>query len=238
MLWPPLYTSGYGGGGGSFDTGANPDVVTSLRGSAGANGSVTITPITTAQPAGNVNDDGEPNYVMVLPETPIMTAQATGTAGARQDLNTVNSNFIERLRAGNAGITAQAKTLSDRISAGSDTSAVTGAQFITTEAGAKLIDTSGNKAVIAVGAGNSTLIGGAGNSGVIGGAGDDLFAFLNGHAGGHEDIYNFNGNDQLAFGGYTSNPIATEAVGATGDLIQLTDGTIINLVGVNHTVFS
>jgi hypothetical protein len=26
--------------------------------------------------------------------------------------------------------------------------------------------------------------------------------------------------------------------GSTGDLIQLTDGTIINLVGVNHTVFS
>jgi hypothetical protein len=31
-------------------------------------------------------------------------------------------------------------------------------------------------------------------------------------------------NDQLAFGGYTGDPIRTEAVGSTGDLIQLTDG--------------
>jgi hypothetical protein len=38
------------------------------------------------------------------------------------------------------------------------------------------------------------------------------------------------------FGGCTRTTIATEAVGSTGDLIQLTDGTIINLVGMNHTV--
>jgi hypothetical protein len=44
------------------------------------------------------------------------------------------------------------------------------------------------------------------------------------------------GRDALTIGGCTRNTIATEAVGSTGDLIQLTDGTIINLVGMNHTV--
>jgi hypothetical protein len=58
---------------------------------------------------------------------------------------------------------------------------------------------------------------------------------LTGHTEGRQDIYNFNGR---LSGGYTGDPIRPEAVGSTGDLIQLTDGTIINLVSVNHTVFT
>jgi hypothetical protein len=69
-------------------------------------------------------------------------------------------------------------------------------------------------------------------------SGDDAYGFLNGHTKGQQDINNFSGNDQLAFGGYTGDPIRTEAAGSTGDLIQLTDGTIITLVGVNHMVFT
>jgi hypothetical protein len=37
---------------------------------------------------------------------------------------------------------------------------------------------------------------------------------------------------------HTGNTIAREAVGSIGDLIQFADGTIINLVGVSHTVFT
>jgi Ca2+-binding RTX toxin-like protein len=121
---------------------------------------------------------------------------------------------------------------------GSGIATVAEAQFITTESGARVVNTSGEEAVVALGTGNSTLIGGAGNSAVIGGSGDDVYGFLNGHGGGQQDIYGFSGNDQLAFGGYTGNPIATEGVGSAGDLIQLSDGTIINLVGVNHTLFT
>jgi Tautomerase enzyme len=40
----------------------------------------------------------------------------------------------------------------------------------------------------------------------------------------------------VAFFGYAGNPIRTEAVGPTCDLLQLTDGMITNLVGVDHAV--
>ena len=176
-------TTGQGGGGGSLDLGSNGTISVGKMG----NGSIAITPVTTANPAAPQQPSAL-NYLEVLP--------------------------------------------------GSGTTNVAGAQFVSTDTGATLVNTSGEDAVVALGAGNSTLIGGAGNSAVICEGGNDIYGFLNGHAGGQEDIYNFNGSDKLAFGGYTSNPIATEAVGATGDLIQLTDGTIINLVGVNHTVFS
>jgi hypothetical protein len=174
-------TGGNGGGGGSLNIGSNPSVSVGNQG----NGSITISPVTTATPPIN---NGQPSNLLVLPESGAVT--------------------------------------------------VAGAQFITTDTGAKLVDTSSGDPVVALGAGNSTLIGGGGNSTVVCDGGNDVYGFLNGHAGGQQDIYNFNSTDQLAFGGYTGDPIMTEAVGSTGDLIQLTDGTIINLVGVNHTVFS
>jgi hypothetical protein len=42
------------------------------------------------------------------------------------------------------------------------------------------------------------------------------------------------GRGALALCG-SGKPIATEGVGSTGDLIQLADGTILNLVGSNLT---
>jgi hypothetical protein len=176
----------------------------------------------------------------------------SGRGGGGGSLDTGSNASVIAKGAGNGSLTlALTTTAQPATSVGNDgvqdyvmvlpeSGAVTvaGAQFITTDTGAKLVDTSSGDPVIAVGMGNSTLIGGGGNSNVVAEGGNDIYGFLNGHAGGQEDIYNFNSSDQLAFGGYTGDPIRTETVGATGDLIQLTDGTIINLVGVNHTVFS
>jgi serralysin len=92
-------------------------------------------------------------------------------------------------------------------------------------------------AIMALNGATDTVVGGTGNSTVLGGAGHDVFGFLDGHAGGHEAIEGLTANDVLVFGGYTSYPIASEQVLEGSDLITLTDGTQITLVGFDHKVF-
>jgi hypothetical protein len=87
--------------------------------------------------------------------------------------------------------------------------------------------------------GADTVVGGGGASTIYGGGGTDVFAFVNGHAGGTELIYNFTASDNFAFGGYGSlgGAIASESVSGSSDVITLSDKTVITLVGYDHTVF-
>jgi serralysin len=91
--------------------------------------------------------------------------------------------------------------------------------------------------------GADSVIGGGGASTITAGGGSDVFGFVNGHAGGSEVIIGFNSADNFAFGGYgysaTNAPTESyDTPGATGsDVITLTDGTTITLVGIDHKVF-
>jgi Ca2+-binding RTX toxin-like protein len=95
----------------------------------------------------------------------------------------------------------------------------------------------GTTAIMALNGAADTVVGGTGNSTVLGGTGPDVYAFLDGHAGGTEAIEGIKANDILAFGGYMSYPIASEAVINGSDTITLTDSTVITLVGFGHKVF-
>jgi hypothetical protein len=44
--------------------------------------------------------------------------------------------------------------------------------------------------------------------------------------------------DTIVFGGYGGDPIVTEGTLSGGDLITLSDGTLILLQGIDHKVFS
>ena len=92
--------------------------------------------------------------------------------------------------------------------------------------------------------GADTVVGGGGVSTITGGGGADVFGFVSGHAGGTETILNFTSKDTFAFGGYGSSPISAEtftvtntSTGAGTDVITLTDGTVINVVGVDAKIF-
>jgi Ca2+-binding RTX toxin-like protein len=88
-------------------------------------------------------------------------------------------------------------------------------------------------------AGADTVVGGGGASTIHGGGGNDVFAFVNGHAGGTEVITGFTTSDTFAFGGYgySATNVPTETVTGGNDMITLTDGTQITLVGIDHKVF-
>jgi Ca2+-binding RTX toxin-like protein len=92
-------------------------------------------------------------------------------------------------------------------------------------------------AIMALNGAADTVVGGTGHSTVLGGTGPDVYGFLNGHAGGTEEIEGIKANDILIFGGYTRYPIASEGVVNGSDTITLTDGTVITLVGFAHKVF-
>jgi Ca2+-binding RTX toxin-like protein len=83
-----------------------------------------------------------------------------------------------------------------------------------------------------------TLIGGSGNSTVVGGAGPDTYAFLAGHAGGSETILGLKQGDTIVFGNYSAGAIKSEDVSHGSDHITLSDGTSINLVNIDHKLFS
>jgi hypothetical protein len=82
-----------------------------------------------------------------------------------------------------------------------------------------------------------TVIGGTGSATVVGGAGPDTYVFLAGHAGGMETILGMKEGDQIDFGGYDSDPLASERLSNGGDQITLTDGTMIALVGLGQKLF-
>jgi Ca2+-binding RTX toxin-like protein len=84
---------------------------------------------------------------------------------------------------------------------------------------------------------SDTVLGGGGASTVFGGQGFDVYAFINGHAGGTADIYGFKPTDIMVFGGYAGNAIASENVVQGADVLVLTDGTVVTIEGYDHTIF-
>ena len=100
-----------------------------------------------------------------------------------------------------------------------------------------------------LGSGADTVVGGGGISVIQAGSGADVFAFVKGYAGGAEIISGFNATDNIVFQGYGYNLAATpsnappeQVLAPTsgsggGDLITLTDGTQIFLVGIDHKIF-
>jgi len=118
---------------------------------------------------------------------------------------------------------------------GVDLSQTTGAETIATNP----LGNSGTL-VATLGSGADSVIGGGGASTITAGSGNDVFGFVNGHAGGSEVIIGFNSNDTLAFGGYgySATNAPTENVTGGSDVITLSDGTTITLVGVDHKLFS
>ncbi|WP_072572147.1 calcium-binding protein [Granulibacter bethesdensis] len=91
------------------------------------------------------------------------------------------------------------------------------------------------------GSGNDTFFGGAGTSTIFGGGGQDVFAVVNGQAGGNLSIYGFEANSDLAILGYGQtaqdvlNAAQSTVVGGASSLqITLSDSTTITLVGVNQ----
>lgn len=117
--------------------------------------------------------------------------------------------------------------------AGTGTSIMNG----TTGTGAETVFTAGGQALIALNAAADTLVGGSGASTVVGGGGATIFAFLNGHAGGSEEILGFSAHDNLAFGGFAGWAITSETVVGGSDVMRLTDGTEITFLGLAHTLF-
>jgi len=111
----------------------------------------------------------------------------------------------------------------------------------TTGTGPQLVSTNpaGNSGALVaqLNGANDTVVGGSGEATIIGGSGKDTYSFLSGHAGGSEVISNFKPGDQLLFGGYGPNPLASEVVTGGSDHITLTDGTKIELLGLDHKVF-
>jgi Ca2+-binding RTX toxin-like protein len=83
-----------------------------------------------------------------------------------------------------------------------------------------------------------TVVGGSGNDTVLGGTGTDVYAFVNGHAGGTEDIYGLSPTSTLTFSGYGATPIASENVVNGSDTITLSDKTVITLENIDHKVFN
>jgi Ca2+-binding RTX toxin-like protein len=97
--------------------------------------------------------------------------------------------------------------------------------------------------VATLGSGADTVIGGSGASTITGGSGNDVFTFVKGHAGGTEVIFNYTKADNIAFAGYgyTSTIVPTETIGSfagvTSDIMTLSDGTKITLVGQETKLF-
>ncbi|WP_158806420.1 MULTISPECIES: hypothetical protein [unclassified Acidisoma] len=112
-----------------------------------------------------------------------------------------------------------------------------------TGTGPELMKTGSGNALIGLNAAADTVIGGSGASTVLGGIGDDVYAFVKNQTEGTEVILGFKvGKDALVFSpGYGDKPVASETIEkvagyGTSDVIQLTDGTTITLIGVSHKI--
>jgi Ca2+-binding RTX toxin-like protein len=110
-----------------------------------------------------------------------------------------------------------------------------------TGAGVELMKTGPGDAFIGLNGNADTVIGGSGASTVLGGTGHDIYAFVDGQGGGTEVIASFKvGKDALVFSpGYGNKAVASETIEkvagyGTSDVIKLTDGTTITLIGVSH----
>jgi Ca2+-binding RTX toxin-like protein len=104
----------------------------------------------------------------------------------------------------------------------------------TTGSGQELIlaPTSG-VAIVALNNNSDTVVAGGGNTTVVGGSGPDLYGFLPG-LGGSEAIFGFKATDRIQL----TAPISSETVADGSDMIEVSDGTRITLVGFAHKLFS
>lgn len=108
----------------------------------------------------------------------------------------------------------------------------------TTGTGPELVFAGAGATLVALGSGAETMIGGTGSAHVSGGTGSDVYGFIDGYAGGQDVISGLKNTDTIVFGGYGGDPIVAEGVIGGGDLITLSDGTLILLQGIDHKVFS
>jgi Ca2+-binding RTX toxin-like protein len=87
------------------------------------------------------------------------------------------------------------------------------------------------------GAGTDFLIAGAGGgTTMMGGSGVSAFEFIKGAAGGADLIQNWTGTDQVFLVGYAGASPFTQAVGAGGDVMTLSDGTVVTFQNFFHTI--
>jgi Ca2+-binding RTX toxin-like protein len=90
------------------------------------------------------------------------------------------------------------------------------------------------------GSGQETFFAGSGNATVIGGTGADLYAFVNGEAGGSETIFGFDSSkgDQVTLQGYGPDEVRNDLKNATtsggNTVITLSDNTSITFIGVTN----
>ena len=99
-------------------------------------------------------------------------------------------------------------------------------------AGTDVIWAGAGNSVINTEAANVMLVGGAGNTSVTAGSGMDIFAFVNGQAGGSMTINNFNtATDSINLVGYGANTASVASSGGS-TTITLADKTQIQLVGI------
>jgi Ca2+-binding RTX toxin-like protein len=106
-----------------------------------------------------------------------------------------------------------------------------------TGSGTEEVFTGGGVAFAGLDGAADTVVGGSGASSVVGGSGEDVFGFINGHAGGSMVIARLSPSDSIVFGDYSGDPITSEGVLDGSDLITLSDGTTILLQDIDHTVF-
>ncbi len=112
------------------------------------------------------------------------------------------------------------------------------ATLVGAAAGGDLLAASSGTALLVAG-GADTLMAGSGNAQMIGGAGADLFAFVNGAAGGNAVIWNFTqGADHVGLFGYAPNVVqtvlASAATGGGATTITLPDNTKITFGNITH----
>ncbi len=87
------------------------------------------------------------------------------------------------------------------------------------------------------GAGSDTFIAGTGAATMTGGSHADLFAFIDGSAGGHDLIVGFTAGDMIDLEGYGANAVRqalrSQTAGPNGVTITLSDHTSITFAGLN-----
>ena len=135
-----------------------------------------------------------------------------------------------------------AQGASDTVVAGAGSA--TAALFAENGGSVTLFSPQANNALVA-GPGNVTLNAGGGTGGnslwantgadsLVGGSGSDVFAFVNGAAGGVDTIGNWTDKDTLALLGYGPNGIVAQGTDAFGNaVITLSDNTRITIQGVS-----
>jgi hypothetical protein len=79
-----------------------------------------------------------------------------------------------------------------------------------------------------------TVLSGAGVTNILGGQGPDLFGIFNGD-GATTNIYGFKSIDQIAF---VNDGISKEQVVNGSDVIRTNSGDTVNLIGVDHKIFT